>query len=252
MQQYWPQIWIAWEWAKAVLATLTLAGLGVTAVVGAAYAFFKFLGAKWIDQKFAERLEAYKADQGRELERLRHRINGVFDRTKRLHDREFEVLPDIWAKLVDARDWAGTYLAVFKQYADIGRMNDEALDEFLATTGFSEAQKREVRDASDRQTVYIRIFERYRFADAMDKLREASVSLSKHGIFVLPEVRDDIRKMIELLHGAILEHQVNDEHNVRRRLHESTDKLKTEGEPLFKKIELAVIERLWESTTTQV
>ncbi|MBX4940788.1 hypothetical protein [Rhizobium binae] len=252
MEQYWQQIWIAWEWGKAILATLMLTGLGMSAIIGAAYAFFKFFGEKWLSQKFAERLESYKAEQTRELERLRHKINGVFDRTKRLHDKEFEVLPDIWAKLVDARDWAGSYMAAFKQYADIGRMNDADLDEFLATTKFSEGQKREVKNASDKQNAYVNTLERYRHADAMDRLREANVSLSKHGIFVLPEVREDMKKMIDLIHSAIVEHQINDDHDVRPRMREEAAKLKTEGEPLFKKIERAVIDRLWESTMTEV
>jgi hypothetical protein len=248
MEQHWQQIWIAWEWGKAILATLMLTGLAVSAIVGAAYAFFKFLGEKWISQKFAERLEAYKAEQTRELERLRHKINGVFDRTK----KEFEVLPDIWAKLVDAREWAGSYMAAFKQYADIGRMNDADLDEFLATTRFSEGQKREIKNASNKQTAYVKTLERHRHADTMDKLREANVSLSKHGIFVLPKVREDMKKMIEFIHSAIIEHQINDDHDVRPRMREGADKLKAEGEPLFKKIEHAVIDRLWESTTTEI
>lgn len=252
MENYWQQAWIAWEWGKAILATLMLTGLGVTAVVGTAYAFFKFLGEKWISQKFAERLEAYKAEQTRELERLRHKINGVFDRTKRLHDKEFEVLPDIWAKIVDARDWAGSYMALFKQYADVGSMNDSELDEFLATTRFSEGQKRDIKNASNRQNAYVRYFERYRHADAMDKLREASVSLSKHGIFVVPEVREDMKALIDLIHSAIIEHQINDDHAVHPRMREAADKLKAEGEPLFRKIEHAVIDRLWESTTAEV
>lgn len=246
------QFWAVWEWAKSLLALASVLGISVTAVVGAAYALFKFFGEKWLTQKFAERLEAYKAEQTRELERLRHRINGVFDRTKRLHDKEFEVLPDIWAKIVDARDWAGSYMALFKQYADVGSMSDSDLDEFLATTRFSEGQKRDIKNASNRQNAYVRYFERYRHADAMDKLREASVSLSKHGIFVVPEVREDMKKLIELIHSAVIEHQINDEHAVHPRMRESADKLKAEGEPLFRKIEHAVIDRLWESTTAEV
>ncbi|WP_337267875.1 hypothetical protein [Oryzifoliimicrobium ureilyticus] len=250
--QYVQQMWIIWDWAKVILAVLSLTGIGVTLLVGTAYAFFKFLGGKWIDQKFAERLEAFKAEQTRELERLRHRINGVFDRAKRLHDKEFEVLPSIWEALVEARTWAGSYMAVFKQYADVGRMTETDLDEFLAKTQFSERDRRHIKNASDKQKTYIKISERYRYADAMDKLRDANSSLSKHGIFVVPEVREDMKKMIELLHAALIEQQINEEHDVRPLMREAADKLKNEGEPLFKKIETQVIARLWDSATAEV
>ncbi|MGR9345555.1 hypothetical protein ACU8NW_13200 [Rhizobium leguminosarum] len=93
MGQIWVYLWTAWDWSRSALALFSVAGISIMGLVAAAYALFKFLGEKWLNQKFAEQLEAYKSEQARELERLRHKINGVFDRTKRLHDREYEVLP---------------------------------------------------------------------------------------------------------------------------------------------------------------
>ena len=52
---------------------------------------------QWLDSKFAERLEAYKHQQQRELEQLRFQINALFDRVTKLHQREFQVLPDAYA-----------------------------------------------------------------------------------------------------------------------------------------------------------
>jgi hypothetical protein len=70
-------------------------GLGITAtaMVAAAYAFFQFLGRRWLEARFAERLEKFKHDQNQEIERLRYRINALMDRTTKLHQHEFEVLP---------------------------------------------------------------------------------------------------------------------------------------------------------------
>lgn len=141
MGQYLEFFWAAWARTESALALLGVAGISISAMVAAAYALFKWLGEKWLTQRFAEHLEAYKSEQARELERLRHKINGVFDRTKRLHDREYDVLPDVWAKLVDAKIWADAYLAHFQQYADIGRMSDSDLDEFLAQSPFSRSNQ---------------------------------------------------------------------------------------------------------------
>jgi len=44
------------------------------AAAGVAFAVFRFLGQKWIDGKFAERLEVYKHQQQRELEQLKFQI----------------------------------------------------------------------------------------------------------------------------------------------------------------------------------
>ncbi|MGR9164205.1 hypothetical protein [Rhizobium leguminosarum] len=252
MGQIWVYLWTAWDWSRSALALFSVAGISIMGLVAAAYALFKFLGEKWLNQKFAEQLEAYKSEQARELERLRHKINGVFDRTKRLHDREYEVLPEVWAKLVEAKNWAGGYLSPFQQYADVGRMSDVDLVEFLDKTSFLEAQKRDIKNASNRQDLYIKICEMHQYFDVMEKLRGASVGLSKDGIFVIPSLRDDMKKLIELIHSAVIEHQINQEHNVRPRMKEGGDKLKNEGELLFKKIEESVAARLWDSTTVEV
>jgi hypothetical protein len=87
-----------WEWTKSVLAVLGLSGITIGSAVAVAYGLFKWLGEKWIDQKFEKQMESYKTEQSRELERLRHRIIAVFDRTIRLHGKEYEVLPDLWGR----------------------------------------------------------------------------------------------------------------------------------------------------------
>lgn len=252
MALLWVFVGTTWDWVKDGLAILSAAGLTIAGVVYAAYALFKLLGEKWLSQKFAEQLEVYKSEQARELERLRHKINSVFDRTKRLHDREYEVLPEVWSRLVDAKSWAGGYLNAFQQYADVNRLDDEELDEFLSKTRFSEAQRREIKTSSDKQKSYIGIFEMYRYYDVIEKLREASAGLSKNGIFVIPSLRDEMNKFIQLVYSAVVEHQINQEHNVYPRMREAADKLNQDGDVLFKAIEEAVAARLWDSTTAEI
>lgn len=78
-----------------------LAGLGITGGLAAtiAYGAFQFLAKKWLDERFTERLETFKHAQNQEMERLRYRINALFDRTTKLHQHEFDVLPEVWEKI---------------------------------------------------------------------------------------------------------------------------------------------------------
>ncbi|WCJ62790.1 hypothetical protein [Agrobacterium tumefaciens] len=246
------QFWVVWEWAKSVLALASVLGISVTAVVGAAYALFKFFGEKWLTQKFAERLEAYKAEQTRELERLRYKINAVFDRTKRLHDREFDVVPDLWGKLVEAHGWAWSYISPLQSYPDIDRMDQEELDEFLEGKPFSKAQKRDISVATKRLETYKDISERYKYADAMDKIRDFNIAYRKQGIFLQPEIKKDMNDLFQMIRGAVIEHQINQEDKPRPRLRDGYKKLDSEGKVLFEKIEQGIVDRLWESTTTEL
>jgi hypothetical protein len=81
--------------------------IGGVAAIGAvssasAYALFRIFATKWIETRFSERLEAFKHQQNQEIEHLRFRINTMMDWKVKLHQREFEVLPETWSLLTDA------------------------------------------------------------------------------------------------------------------------------------------------------
>ena len=102
------------------------------AIVAFAYWLFKLFSDKWLTAKFAERLENYKHSQQKELENVRFEINKLMDRTVKLHQREFDVLPEAWALLVDAHGITNAAISAFQQYPDVGRMDEAQLNEFLA------------------------------------------------------------------------------------------------------------------------
>lgn len=252
MDQFLGHLWALWEWSKSALALFSIAGISIAGVVGAAFTLFKLLGEKWLNQKFAERLEAYKSEQARELERLRHRIGGVFDRAKRLNDREYEVLPEVWGKIVDAKDRCGVYLARFKEYANLSGMSDEDLDHLLESFAFSEPTKKQIKSSHDRQKIFQRAVEWKKFVEANNALREANSIVSKSGIFIVPNLRDDMIKLVDILHSAIQEQRLNEEEDIRPRLKEAREALDKEGHALFTAIGEAVAARLWDPVTAEV
>jgi DNA-directed RNA polymerase beta subunit len=247
-------IWVfwAWDWVKPVVAFIATFGLTLAAVVAAAWAAFQWFGQKWIENKFAKGLEEYKAGQAQELEKLKHKINSAFDRITRLHVREFEVLPDLWGKLVEAKLWAGAYTSVMQRYARVEYLDDDALREFLDGTGFAEWQKREIMQASNKQDQYTKTSNRYRHADVGGKLREFDLSFSKNGIFLKSELKEMMRKMLDIIHHAVVEHNMNEEHNILPRIRSANEIFENEGETLFLKIENAVSDRLWESANKEL
>ncbi|MQX70111.1 hypothetical protein [Sinorhizobium meliloti] len=255
MEQVWANFGPVWEWGKSTLALLGLGGVTVGGAAAVGYGLFKWLGEKWIDQKFKKQMETYKIEQSRELERLRHKINGVFDRTIRLHTKEFEVLPDLWGKLVEAHAWGANYISALQEYADVGRMDDEELEEYLAGTTFMEVQKRDIRDApngSERLKTFTKISDLYRHNEAAEKIRIFATSLRKDGIFVKPEIKADMDELLKLIRDAVLEKRMNEEDDIRPRLRDEFKRFKNEAQQLLEKIEAMIADRLWDSTTTEV
>jgi len=243
------------DWSKTLMALLGLGTLTISGAAAASFGLFKWLGERWIDQKFEKQIESYKAEQSRELERLRHRINSVFDRTIRLHTKEFEVLPDLWGKLVEAHAWGSGYVSPLQTYPDVARMDDEELTAYLDTTNFLEVQKRDIKAESnklERQKVHMKIADLYRHNDAAERMRVFATSLRKDGIFLRPEIKTDMDVMHELLWNAISEKKISAEEDINPRLRDDYERFRAKAPTLFDKIEKTVADRLWDSTTTEV
>jgi hypothetical protein len=85
-----------------VLAMLGGVVLYAGSAATAAYLLFQFLGKKWIENKFSQRLEAFKHLQSVELARLKVEIESMLSGALKLQEREFTVLPEMWEKLSDA------------------------------------------------------------------------------------------------------------------------------------------------------
>jgi hypothetical protein len=104
----------------AALGGLVVGG-GILGTV--VYTIFKILGEKWLNAKFEERLAAYKHAQQRELEELKFQINTLMDRTLKLHQREFDVLPEAWGRLNDAFKVIRPVTLGFQQSPDVNAMS---------------------------------------------------------------------------------------------------------------------------------
>jgi hypothetical protein len=119
-----------------------------------AYLLFQWLGKKWIENKFAERLEQLRHQQALELQKLRVEIDAMLSGALKLQEKEFAVLPEAWAKLDESHGLVSWLVSPMQQYANVDRMNSTQIEEFLAGTDFTGSQKDEVRNARDKGRTY--------------------------------------------------------------------------------------------------
>ncbi|MBV8766846.1 MAG: hypothetical protein JOZ66_18215, partial [Hyphomicrobiales bacterium] len=82
--------------------------------------------------KFEERLAAYKHAQQRELERVKFEVNALMDRTLKLHQKEFDVLPELWGLLVEAHARLIAVTSPLQHFPDLHRMSSDQLDQMFA------------------------------------------------------------------------------------------------------------------------
>jgi hypothetical protein len=139
--------------ATWVLGILT-AGGGVAVI---AYKLFQHFGRSWLDQHFKIQLEELKQAKAMEIEHLKYEINSLFSRVSKIHDKEFELLPETWFKVIEA--YGLVFLALdltLRSYPDFERISDEQMEEYLGAALLADSDKTALRrlDRSKRGTFF--------------------------------------------------------------------------------------------------
>ena len=233
------------ELIRILLQSIGALAVSVGAIVAFAYWLFRLFSDKWLTAKFAERLEDYKHSQQKELENIRFEINKLMDRTVKLHQREFDVLPEAWALLVEAHGVTIAVISPLQQYPDVGRMNEAQLNEFLADSPFENWQIEELKAADDKNKYYQRALNWQKILKAQEATREFHVYRLKHGIFMLPAIHEKFEQMDDLIFKAIFERQLQLEQELYIGENADRKKLDVEGAGVMKELETDIRDRLW-------
>lgn len=227
--------------------TLSLLGLlvwGGGGGAGVAYLLFRFLGERWIENKFASRLERLRHEHARELERLRADVNAMLSATVRLQEKEFEVLSEAWGRLFAAMAHVQSVVSPMQQYADVDRMSEDQLREFLDGTEFTKWQKDEILSASNKGEVYRNLDIRYRTIEARSKLSDFQWYVERNSVFLSAGVREKFERAEEMLRHATISKEVGGEARDFAMQHDAWRQLSEEFKPLYEETKLAVQKRL--------
>lgn len=233
------------EFAWKVISALGGTAAVLLGVVGVAYWLFQAFSERWLQSKFDARLADLQHAHNEQIEQLRFRINALMDRTMKLHEREYQVLPELWEAL--ASSWAETaaFTSPMQSMADVARMTYEQLEEYLARTELFESQKQLVRDSGDRTRTFQKEMYWHRKASVEDQVRKFSRALRFNGIFVPDEIKAKLNAASEIIWDALTEHGFNEELEQRPRERKAQKRLAEEGKVLLDEIEKAIQDRLW-------
>ena len=204
----------------------------------------KLFGEHWVTAKFSERLEAFKHGQQREIETLKFSFSASIDRATKLHQREFETLPEAWATLVTAFNSVAAFTAAFQSYADISRMNKDDLEEFFADSDLSKSQQREIELSDDRNSAYQEVVFRIKYTKTADNLREHHLLLVKRAIFMSADLEKQFLEIGDLCWETLSEHRVK--HELKEfGARPKKQEFDSTGRQLLDRLEIVVRDRLW-------
>jgi hypothetical protein len=193
-------------------------------------------------------LEAFKHAQQQELEQLRLRINTTFDRTVKLHANEFEVLPELWARLNEAHNYVASLTSLGQEYPDLDRLSGPAFEHFLSESGLPDYQKDELRASKERTKDY----QSKRFWQSLGRVNEKYYSFTQYfvskSIFIRPEMNEPITQLRDMMWDALFEKEAEErDPSPRKGRWEMGNRFRKEGPALRDSIGTAIQERLWSS-----
>jgi hypothetical protein len=161
-----------------------------------------------------------------------------------LQEKEFEVLPQAWEKLYEAHDLVSWLVSPMQQYADVDRMNEKQLDEFLDGTEFTNTQKDEVKTSHTKGKTYQEILFWHRLHKVKGVFGDLQKYVARNGIFFEPELKEKLSEISETLWSAVISKEVGHEARDWKMQNEGWKDIKDKTEPLYKEIEEYIHGRL--------
>ena len=190
------------------IGALLVAGGGGAAI---AWGIFSKFGDRWLEQRFATRLEQFRHEKAQEIERLRHQIAAAFSRISKIHDKEFEVLPAAFLKLHQAYGSCTGLTSAWQQYPDLDRMNDILFAEFMQMSRLPTFRNDELRllRPGDRNEYYRRWIFWVEFAEAKRAQGEFHNYLVMNRIFMTQSLRDQFGEIDRLMNSALISLEID-------------------------------------------
>jgi len=176
-----------------------------------AFVIFRFLTKNWIEEKFSERLEAYKHAQEKELEEYRHQVSILFSRVTKIHEKEIEVLPKIWEKLQDALGQVAKITSPLQFSPNFNNMSNEEFTEFLKKSNWSEADKKSLEKSADRNTFYVDKEFWYDLREAKSAVREFHNFMINNRIFLSQDLKLEFQAFDELLSSSLIDREIGEQ-----------------------------------------
>ncbi|MEJ8850475.1 hypothetical protein [Variovorax rhizosphaerae] len=182
-----------------IFGQLVLAGGGGGLI---AYLLTQWLGKKWIENKFAERLEQLKHDQNVVVARLKVEVDSMLSGALKFQERDFTVLPGVWEKLYQATVHIDWLISPIREIADVASMKDSVFIDWVETLEFSAMHKGALlrtTQPEERQKHYEGINYIYQMAKVRKIFGDYQRYVQEHAIFFPLDLKAKLMAIEEAL-----------------------------------------------------
>jgi hypothetical protein len=209
------------------LGKIVLYGGGPTVI---AYLIFAFLGKRTVETWFSKRLKKFE-----------YELNSMFNRVTKIHEKEFEVLPQAWGRLNDLLDLVRQFIRETHRIS-LNNKSASGLEEFLSEQNLSEDEKQIIRlESKDKDSCFFRVLSERTWKASWD----FQGYIDKNAIFLSPEIKTKFRKAEEAIRTAWAIRDMGETEDDRRKaILKACEITQKEIPPIMTEIEELVQKRL--------
>ncbi len=168
---------------------------------GVAFLIFRTFSDRWLDNKFKEKLKHVEYGYAVELSKFKQRLDSAANGLNRIHQKEFEVLPEAWGLLDEAMSTLRWVVSPMQSYVNVGRMDDEDWADFVeGLDDFGAWDKRYLRSVHgpNRQKEFDRLYDAHKGWLAEKAIQDYRKFTARNSIFLPEELRVQIDAIREL------------------------------------------------------
>ncbi len=218
--------------------------VSIVTVFSTGYLFFMFLGKKWLEEKFSKRLEAYKHEQAKELEDMKFSINSQFNRITKIHEKEIEILPIAWMKLILVTQKLTILTSPLKQYPNFIGNSPEETNKIVDATAFTEDRKTRIKNSTNKLESYQDAQLYFELSETYDASADFNSFIENNSIFLTTEIKNRFKEVNTIIRKTILDKQFGHEDNNRTMIRSTYNVIEKEVYPIKDEIEKLVQKRL--------
>ena len=208
------------------------------------YGILKYFGKKWMDTKFDERLERFKRFQNEELEKFRFQINSLFNRITKIHQKEFEVLPILWQKLLNTLGDIDLILGEDLTHPDFNHMKEAEIREILSKKEWGDYYISELIEANDKNVKYRESEFWHKFVKAQKSMADFHNYLWYNTIFLSADLYNEFKKLDNLIYESMADIETGKRISSKEHKEKALNKIREESKAYVSSLEELIQKRL--------
>jgi hypothetical protein len=192
----------------------------LTALLAIAVFLTKRTVGAWVGSLFDKALERYRTAQAKELQGLEHehqtKLEGIrfqleklSHRAQRIHDKEIDVLSELWRRLKNAEGATFLLVTFFSKHSDFDAMPEELLKETVARLDWPEFNKSELLKAPKKNELYRRLMAFKNHNEAEKATNDFSNYVIENAPFLSEELKSKSEELIRALRGTAIREEIS-------------------------------------------